>query len=162
MRALGLLEEHELWALASEKVYSMFQKAYLENYRLDAAVSGYEWWLGFDWIAASNGIIGGNANSPRSKPGISNTTLQNLQANVMLLVKTPVALQSKGHRPGDFVPFEIMLATGQSSRGGTARTHSCHGQGCCAGPHSVTGICQRCNCSARGDRASRCLRRRRA
>ena len=110
MRALGLLAEHELWALASEKVYSMFQKAYLENYRLDAAVSGYEWWLGFDWIAASNGIIGGNANNPRPKPGISNTTLQNLQANVMLLVKNPVALQSKGHRPGDFVPFEIQLS----------------------------------------------------
>eukprot|EP01050_Picozoa_sp_SAG11_P014751 SAG11_NODE_1848_length_4170_cov_1.679931_4_plen_138_part_00 len=43
MRALGLLEENDRWALASEKAYSMFQKSYLENFRLDPAVSGYEW-----------------------------------------------------------------------------------------------------------------------
>ena len=43
MRARGLLEENDRWALASEKAYGMFQKAFLENYRLDPAVSGYEW-----------------------------------------------------------------------------------------------------------------------
>ena len=37
------------------------------------------WWLGFDWIAASNGLIGGHANNPRAKPGISNGTLHNVQ-----------------------------------------------------------------------------------
>lgn len=56
MRALGLLSEHSQWALASEQVYNMFMKAYLESYRLDVAVSGYEWWLGFDWLAANNGM----------------------------------------------------------------------------------------------------------
>ena len=30
----------------------------------------YEWWLGFDWFGASNGIIGGHENEPRPKPGI--------------------------------------------------------------------------------------------
>ena len=47
MRALGLLGENDRWALASEKTYNQQMKAYLENYRLDPAVSGYEWWLGF-------------------------------------------------------------------------------------------------------------------
>ena len=142
MRALGLLEENDRWALASEKAYGMFQKAFLENYRLDPAVSGYEWCesrvrvslccacdaplyclhrqltrqacasagLGFDWIAASNGVIAGHANNPRAKPGISNTTLRNVQADVILLVKDPVALQSTGRRAGELVPFEIQLA----------------------------------------------------
>lgn len=42
MRALGLLGESTRWALASERTYTMFMKAYLESYRLDPAVSGYE------------------------------------------------------------------------------------------------------------------------
>ena len=43
MRALGLLEENDRWADATEQAYTMFLKSYLEAYRLDAAVSGYEW-----------------------------------------------------------------------------------------------------------------------
>ena len=42
MRALGLLGEASRWALASERAYNMFMKAFLEGYRLDPAVSGYE------------------------------------------------------------------------------------------------------------------------
>ena len=30
---------------ASEREYTMWLKAYMEAYRLDNAVSGYEWWL---------------------------------------------------------------------------------------------------------------------
>ena len=42
MRALGLLAENADWALASEKRYNLHMKTYLESYRLDPAVSGYE------------------------------------------------------------------------------------------------------------------------
>ena len=63
-----------------------------------------------DWIAASNGIIGGHANNPRAKPGINNDTLRNVQNEVLLLVKNPVALQSTGHRPGELVPMEVLLS----------------------------------------------------
>ena len=102
--------------------------------RLDPAVSGYEWWLvcdialirfaqsqsrlisnsnryqGFDWIAASNGLIGGHANNPKAKPGISNATLRSVQNELVLLVKDPVVLQGTGRRPGEFVPIEVLLA----------------------------------------------------
>ena len=110
LREIGLWEESDRWALASEKAYSMFMKSYVENYRADPALSGYEWWLGFDFLASSNGIIGGHANNPRPKPGISNVTLASVQRNVILLVREPVALQSTGRRPGEFVPLEILLS----------------------------------------------------
>ena len=63
-----------------------------------------------DWIAASNGIIGGHANNPRAKPGISNDTLRNVQNEVILLVKNPVKLQSTGRRPGELVPIEVLFS----------------------------------------------------
>ena len=110
MRVLGLLAETDDWALASEKRYNLHMKTYLESYRLDPAVSGYEWWLGFDWIAASNGLIGGHANNPTAKPGINNVTLRNVQNEVVLLVKDPAVLQATGRRPGEYVPIEILLA----------------------------------------------------
>ena len=69
-----------------------------------------EWWLGFDFTASSNGIIGGHANNPRPKPGISNSTLASVQGNVVLLVAQPVALQSTGRRSGELVPIEILLS----------------------------------------------------
>ena len=82
LRKLGLWGESDRWALASEKAYNMFMKSYIENYRADPAISGYEWWLGFDFLASSNGIIGGHANNPRPKPGINNATLASVQGNV--------------------------------------------------------------------------------
>ena len=38
--------------------YTKRLKAYIESYRTDDAISGYEHWLGFDWFGASNGIVG--------------------------------------------------------------------------------------------------------
>ena len=110
LRELGLWDESDRWALASEKAYSMFMKSYIENYRADPAISGYEWWLGFDYVASSNGVIGGHANNPRPKPGISNSTLASTQQNVVLLVAEPVALQTTGRRPGEFVPIEVLCS----------------------------------------------------
>ena len=109
MTSLGLLDESDRWAEASEKLYSLILKSLIENYRADPAVSGYEWWLGFDYFAASNGIVGGHANNPQPKFGISNATIRSVQAEVVLLVEDPVALQSTGRRAGDFVPIEIQL-----------------------------------------------------
>ena len=60
-----------------------------------------EWWLLWDYVGGSSGIIGGHQNNPRAKPGISNETLRSLQAEVLLLADGPVALQSTGRRPGE-------------------------------------------------------------
>jgi hypothetical protein len=110
MRDLGLLEENGRWADATERAYTMYMKAFLENYRLDPAVSGYEWWLAWTYLGGSSGILGGNQDNPTAKPGISNATLRSLQQNVILLVKDPVALQSTGRYPDELVPFEIRCA----------------------------------------------------
>lgn len=40
METLGLLDENELWSVASEREYTMWLKAYIESFRLDNAVSG--------------------------------------------------------------------------------------------------------------------------
>ena len=69
MRQLGLLGENELWSVASERSYTVWLKVFIECFRLDNAVSGYEWWLGFDWLGASNGIIAGHENKWRPKAG---------------------------------------------------------------------------------------------
>jgi hypothetical protein len=54
---LNLSEGVDNWALASEAFYTETLKAYLENFALAQALSGYEIWLGFDWFAASNGTV---------------------------------------------------------------------------------------------------------
>ena len=76
MRALGLYEENDRWADATEAAYTMYMKAYIENYRLDPAVSGYEWWLAWTYLGGSSGILAGNENKPTAKPGISNATIR--------------------------------------------------------------------------------------
>lgn len=42
MQTLGLLNESDRWAEASEMLYSLILKALIENYRFDPAISGYE------------------------------------------------------------------------------------------------------------------------
>lgn len=110
MRALGLYEENDRWADATEWAYTMYLKAYIENYRLDPAVSGYEWWLVWTYLGGSSGILGGNQDNPTVKPGISNETIRSLQSNVLLLVRDPIALQSTGHYPGELVPIEVQCS----------------------------------------------------
>ena len=61
MKDLGLLEENDKWSLASEREYTMWLKSFIESYRLDNAVSGYEWWLGFDWLGAHTATLLGFA-----------------------------------------------------------------------------------------------------
>ena len=103
MEQLGLLEENEQWSVASERVYTMWLKAFIESFRLDNAVSGYEWWLGFDWLGASNGIIAGHENAWRPKAGIDNATLRTVQSEVVLLVRDPITLQSTGAIAPEFM-----------------------------------------------------------
>jgi hypothetical protein len=110
MRRLGLLEENELWSVASEREYTMWLKAFVESFRLDNAVSGYEWWLGFDWLGASNGVIAGHENAWRPKAGIDNETLATVQSEVVLLVRAPITLQSIGVSAGQAVAVEVLLS----------------------------------------------------
>ena len=110
MEQLGLLEENEQWSVASERVYTMWLKAFIESFRLDNAVSGYEWWLGFDWLGASNGIIAGHENAWRPKAGIDNATLRTVQSEVVLLVRDPITLQSTAVYAGSSVAAEALLS----------------------------------------------------
>ncbi len=62
-----------MWSAASEGYKGDILKVAFENFNIDATgpgiLSGYELWLGFDWFGASNGLVGGHGNQPRSKPG---------------------------------------------------------------------------------------------
>jgi len=58
----------------------MYLKAFIENFRLDPAVSGYEWWLAWTYVGGSSGILGGNQDNPVAKPGIDNATIRSLQS----------------------------------------------------------------------------------
>jgi hypothetical protein len=110
MQQLGLLEENDLWSLASELEYTMRLKNFVESYRLDNAVSGFEWWLGFDWLGSSNGIIAGHGEAWRPKPGIDNETLRTVHAPVVLLARDHVTLQSTGVYPSQTVTVELLLS----------------------------------------------------
>ena len=58
----------------------MYLKAFIENFRLDPAVSGYEWWLAWTYVGGSSGILGGNQDNPVAKLGIDNATIRSLQS----------------------------------------------------------------------------------
>ena len=110
MQQLGLLEENELWSLASELEYTMRLKNFVESYRLDNAVSGFEFWLGFDWLGSSNGIIGGHEEAWRPKSGINNDTMRTVHAPIVLLARDHVTLQSTGVYPSQTVTIELLLS----------------------------------------------------
>ena len=110
MQQLGLLQQNDLWSLASELEYTMRLKSFVESYRLDNAVSGFEWWLGFDWLGSSNGIIGGHEEAWRPKPGIDNETMRTVHAPIVLLARDPVTLQSTGVYPSQTVTAELLLS----------------------------------------------------
>ena len=102
-----------MWSAASEGYKGDILKVAFENFNIDATgpgiLSGYELWLGFDWFGASNGLVGGHGNQPRSKPGFSNSSLRSVQREVMVLAKTPMALQRAAYAPGQEVEIELLL-----------------------------------------------------
>mmetsp|Transcript_104058 Transcript_104058/g.190592 ORF Transcript_104058/g.190592 Transcript_104058/m.190592 type:complete len:1211 (-) Transcript_104058:50-3682(-) len=110
MARLGLLAENEMWAIASEKLYTLTMKTYLENWLLDAATSGFEWWTGFDWFATANGLYAGDQNNVLPKPGIDNLTIAAVQSEVAILVQKPAAFQNKGYEAGQLVSFDLLLS----------------------------------------------------
>eukprot|EP01052_Picozoa_sp_SAG31_P045562 SAG31_NODE_8371_length_1464_cov_1.275458_1_plen_294_part_10 len=55
------------------------------------------------------GLIGGHGNQPRSKPGFSNSSLRSVQREIMVLAKTPMALQRAAYAPGQEVNIELLL-----------------------------------------------------
>lgn len=42
--ALGLLDENDAWATATERLYAMCWKIDIEDLRRNQMISGYEWW----------------------------------------------------------------------------------------------------------------------
>ncbi len=57
LEKLGLLQEANLWADKSERLYALCHKYNLESARLNPYVSGYHWWLFQDYWTTSNGIV---------------------------------------------------------------------------------------------------------
>ena len=57
LEKLGLLQEANLWAEKSERLYALCHKYNLESARLNPYVSGYHWWLFQDYWTTSNGIV---------------------------------------------------------------------------------------------------------
>lgn len=109
LNELNLLHENEMWAQASEELYTAWMKVYIEGYHLDATTSGYQWWLGSDWFGLSNGIIGGHENEPRAKAGICNDTLRSVQREIMLLTPDPLLIQTVAWAPGQHVVLPLLL-----------------------------------------------------
>jgi len=54
---LGLSSEAEQWALKSERLYALLQKANLESLRKNPLISGYHWWLFQDYWTTGNGLV---------------------------------------------------------------------------------------------------------
>lgn len=57
LEELGLLNEVEAWALASERLYFFLHKSGLETLRKNPTISGYHWWLIQDYWTTSNGLV---------------------------------------------------------------------------------------------------------
>lgn len=54
---LGLSDETERWAKASEEMYYIHHKYNVEGIRLNPEISGYHWWLIQDYWTTSNGLV---------------------------------------------------------------------------------------------------------
>ncbi|MDO4586102.1 MAG: glycoside hydrolase family 2 TIM barrel-domain containing protein [Planctomycetia bacterium] len=57
LEKLGLMDEVEDWACASEKLYLLLHKYNVEGVRLNEELSGYHWWLIQDYWTTSNGLV---------------------------------------------------------------------------------------------------------
>lgn len=57
LEKLGLADEVEDWAKASEQLYLLAHKYNVEGVRKNEALSGYHWWLIQDYWTTSNGIV---------------------------------------------------------------------------------------------------------
>ncbi|MBQ9874218.1 MAG: hypothetical protein IJM30_07120 [Thermoguttaceae bacterium] len=57
LEKLGLADEVEAWAKASEKLYLLEHKSNVESARKNPDLSGYHWWLIQDYWTTSNGIV---------------------------------------------------------------------------------------------------------
>jgi len=57
LEELGLLNEVEAWALASERLYFFLHKSGIETLRKNPTLSGYHWWLIQDYWTTSNGLV---------------------------------------------------------------------------------------------------------
>jgi beta-galactosidase len=79
---IGLLDEAELWAENSERLYLLLHKTNTESLRKEPNISGYHWWLFQDYWTTTNGIVDTYF---RPKPGISQEAVKRFNADVVLL-----------------------------------------------------------------------------
>ncbi|MCP4645208.1 MAG: hypothetical protein GY851_32500 [bacterium] len=79
---LGLLNESDLWARNSERLYLLCHKTNIEAIRKNSDISGYHWWLLQDYWTTSNGLVDAYF---RPKPGISMDDVRRFNADVVLL-----------------------------------------------------------------------------
>jgi len=54
---LGLMDEANMWAEKSERLFMLLNKINLEALRKNPYISGYHWWLIQDYWTSSNGIL---------------------------------------------------------------------------------------------------------
>ena len=57
LKELGLDNETESWAKATEEMYYIHHKYNVEGARLNPEISGYHWWLIQDYWTTSNGLV---------------------------------------------------------------------------------------------------------
>lgn len=57
LEKLGLLNESEAWAKASDRLYLLHNKYHYESLRSNPFMSGYTWWLFQDYWGTSNGLV---------------------------------------------------------------------------------------------------------
>ncbi len=57
LEELGLLDEAEKWAVASENLYFLLHKSNVETLRKNEYLSGFHWWLIQDYWTTSNGLV---------------------------------------------------------------------------------------------------------
>jgi hypothetical protein len=82
LEQMGLLDEAELWAENSERLYFLCHKINTEDLRRKPTISGHHWWLLQDYWTTTNGLVDTYF---RPKPGIAPDKVRQFNADVVLL-----------------------------------------------------------------------------
>ena len=82
MEQLGLLDEAELWADNSERLYLLCHKLNMESLRMNPNIVGHHWWLLQDYWTTTNGLVDLYF---RPKPELPPEKVRRFNADVVLL-----------------------------------------------------------------------------
>lgn len=103
LEKLGLLDENELWALNSERLYYLCHKVNIEAMRKNPMISGHHWWLFQDYWTTTNGLVDTYF---RPKPGITPEQVRRFVADVVVL-QDGIGLT---YRAGENVDFALLVS----------------------------------------------------